>query len=501
MLGTLRPAALVMIALATILPASACGSFGSEDPPGVANDGGAQPVAPRDVRVEIDWPSVAQLDPSADPRASKLRVTITDATDASRKTERSAAKAERGPFDFPQLSTSSLIDVVVELTGADGRLLGYGEARRWDLARATTVSVALRRRLVYFINGDRDAEQLRVLDLAPAARGEPAIDEGPAELPSLLAATALTMTADGRLLVESGKSATGGALAVFETSTNQRTKVIDLAFLPDVIVPIGDGRKVLAFPGDQATTAQLARVDVDSGAVEDLPSGFQGGKLVVRSATRSPDGARIVAAATYQASPNGAGKAYLLAYDTAAGTTTAIDVPDVHVASAVRFTPDGAGLLVAGYATPTPEDASTGVLFTYDAAPTTPKTRIVMAANVTRPTSLVVHPNGVRAYVSTATMYPSGACCADFHVFDLRTGQESASYPMTGNGPEYDFTSALRLPYAPFRVLVGQSDPGNNVHAPIVELSADADRPVDLDVNASGIGTIRAMAAPFAQSL
>ncbi len=498
MLRTLCSTALAMLAITALLPVVACESFGTNEP---AADGGVQPVASRDVRIEIDWPRLAALDPAADARASKLKVTITDATDASRRTERTATKTERGPFDFPGLSTSSRIDVVVELTGADGRLLGYGEARGWDLARSTTVSVAVRRRLLYFINADRGPEELRVLDLAPASSGEPAIDEGPPELPTLTSATALYTTADGRLVVESGKSSTGSAIAVFETSTHERTKVIDLPFLPEVIVPIGDGRKLLALPGEQATTPQLARVDVDSGAVEDITSGFQGGKLVVWSAAPSPDGARIVAAAEYQASPDGPGKPYLLVYDVAANGTTAVEVPDVRVVSAVRYSPDGTSLLVAGYTRPSEEDVSTGALFTYGAVPGTPQKKIVMAENVTRPSSLVIHPDAMRAYVSTATMYPAGGCCADLHVFDLRTDQEIASYPMSGNGPEYDFASALRLPYAPFRVLAGQSDAGNNVHGPIVELGRDADRPVEVNVGAQGIGTIRAMASPFARPL
>jgi hypothetical protein len=498
----------VGLACAATLHAAACGSFGTSEPDPSGGDGGAdgaiQPAVTRDLRVAVDWPRVASLDPSGDVRASKIRVTVTDATDAGRKTERAVARTDRGPYDFPGFTTSSRVDVVVEITGGDGRLLGYGEARGWDLARATTIDVAARKRFVYFLNADREPEELRVLDLAPADRGEPAIAEGPAPLATLASATALDVTSDGRLLVEAAAPNGAGAIAVFETSTHERTRTIDLPFPPDVFVPVGDGHKLLAFPGAKASSAQLARVDVDTGAVDDLASGFQGGKLVVYSAARSPDGARIVAAGTYQASPpNGPVKPYLLTVDTATSTTTAIDVPDVLVASAVRFTADGTRLLVAGYTRPAGDDVSTGTLFFYDASPTTPSSKLVMAADTTRPVSLVLHPNRGRAYVTMDMLYPSsgGGCCGGLDVVDLASGALGATYGMTASGPEYGIACALRLPYAPYRVLAGQSDPGNNVHAPFLELSPDADRPVDLDVSAGGIGTVRAMAAPFARRL
>lgn len=99
-------------------------------------------------------------------------------------------------------------------------------------------------------------------------------------------------------------------------------------------------------------------------------------------------------------------------------------------------------------------------------------------------------------------MYPqSGVCCSDFHVIDAVTGIDRASYPRTGSGPEYQLEAAIRLPYAPFRVLAGQSDEGNNVHPSFVELVSDADRPADVAVSGIDIGTVRAIASPFARPL
>lgn len=488
-----------VVAIAVI--AAACRTFGTAGGEEGGQDGGSDPAIPRDLAVAVEWPESPALDPSTDPRAASLRVVVRDASDAARAAERSAGKSERGPFAFAAFTTTPRVDAVVELTGADGRLLGYGEARGWDLERDTTVTVAIRRRLLYLANVDRDPDQLRVVDLAPADRAEPGMTDGPPELDTLAAPTALYVTRDGRLLVEAGASpAGGGAIAVFATSTHARARVVDLPFVPAAIAPIGDGHELVAFPSAAAGGTALARVDVLTGAVTSAPSGLQGGSLSVESAASSADGSRAFAAASYRASPEGPTKAYLLSFDPSTNTAAAIPVPDAEVASAVRFTHDRTNVAVAAYVRTGSGDESTGSIHFFDAAsPGAPLRRIDLAPNRSRPTSIVLSPDGKRLFLSKAQLYP-GACCAELDVLDPATGAPRASFPVTQTGPEYQLEAAVRLPYAPRRVIAGQSDPGNNVHGPLVELGDD-DRPAEIDTDIGGVGTVRAMASPFAEPL
>ena len=237
-------AALVMGALAgttsLVTAASGCGSFGEAAPtaPATPSDGGAgdatlEPARPRNVVVAPGWPALPALDPGTDPRLTTTVVTVTDAADASHKVERPFPPTDKGPYAFPDFVTSNVVDVTVELREPSGRILGYGERRRWNLAASETVPVAPRKRLLYFTSGDRGDGQLRMLDLAPASKAEPGMEElAQPALPSLASPSGLYTTSDGLLLVQVGRArlGDGGAgaaqLSVFETGTHALSKTL-----------------------------------------------------------------------------------------------------------------------------------------------------------------------------------------------------------------------------------------------------------------------------------
>ena len=97
--------------------------------------------------------------------------------------------------------------------------------------------------------------------------------------------------------------------------------------------------------------------------------------------------------------------------------------------------------------------------------------------------------------------FGAGACCGEMRIVDLAMGKEVFVSGYTGNSADFDVVSAVELPYEPRRVLGGQSDPGNDVHGPIVQLVGGA-RPVDVAVSSNGnIGSIDHLATPFGRSL
>ena len=483
-----------------------------ESSPDAALEGdvAAESPKPRDFRVELGWPTVLALDPSRDPRATKMRVVVTDAADPSHKVEKNLASIETGPFDFPQFNTSSLIDVTVEIRGLDDRLLGYGERRRWNLAASATVPVAARQRLLYFTSLDRDDGQLRALGLSPSAMPEPAMDEPTLPpLSSLAEPSALYMTKDGLLLVQAGRTRSGGggagsgAISVIETASHVGSKTIAVSFVPAKVAPLGDGHQLLAAPRAESRVTAFALVDVDSGASTDLASGLAGGSIDVSSMAASPDGTRAAAVGSYSQTIQS--KPYVFFYDVGSGKVTSRDLSSaLEIARGVRFTPDGKSLVVAGASAAT--DWGTGALLVFDVGPlglsSTPTKTIMLAANKTRPSTLILHPNGKHAYVGHEVKYAAPTCCGEMRIIDLDSGSEVYTGGLGAAGPDFDVISAVRLPYAPYRVFGGQSDQGNNVHGPVVEITLGGAAPVAVNVMATGdIGTIGDMATPFGTRL
>ena len=490
-----------------------CGSFGAADAP--TTDGGPgvgdvvlEPPQPRDVRVEAGWPTLAGLDPAKDLRLSKILVVVTDATDSSRRVEKSFASTELGPYEFTQFNTSNVVDVTIELSEGSGRLLGYGERRGWNLSTSKTVPVAARKRLLYFTSADRDDGQLRTLDLAPAGEAEPRMKElDPPDFPSLSEPRALYVTTDGRLLVQAGQARGGtagaGQLTVFDTGTHALSKTITLKYRLSAAIPLGDGHRLLGAPARDAKAATFAITDIDSMMTTELATGLQGGAITIESITTSPDGARVAAVGSY--ADGNSDVPYAFTYDVGASTVSKRDLTGlVDVARGVRFMPDGKTLVVAG--AKDDGDWATGALLFFDAtagALADPKRTIPLAKGLTRVSSLMIDPAGKYAYVGNETNYGAQpACCADLRIIDLESGAQVAVAAFGSSGPEFELLEGVRLPYGARRVVVGQSDPGNNVHGPFVELVPSSPTPVPIGHVSNGdIGSINGLATPFGTRL
>ena len=494
---------------------SGCGSFGEADP--LATDGGSgaeggvavEPRRARNVIVAPSWPSVAKLDPSMDLRLASIVVTVTDAGDPSPPVERTFLATDKRPYALGEILTSSLVDVTVELREGSGRVLGYGERRRWNLATSDTVPVATRKRLLYFTSGDRPNNvspptgELRMFELAPAGIGEPGMAE-PADsaLPSLAAPTALYVTTDGLLLVQAGQVGSDkgpGQLAVFETGTHAPPKTIPTKCPLSAAVPLGDGHRLLGAPVCSPATTSFTTVDIDTAEVKDLPTTLQGGAISVSSIAKSPDGARVVAVGSYSSGTKDS--PYVFTYDVGAPTVTGTDLSAlVDSARAVRFMPDGKTFIVAGSKAAVKWSTGALLLFTATSGALTPPTkRIDLEAEVSRSSSLIIDPAGKYAYVGNQ-LWQNGAdsCCGDLRVIDLATDKQVAVFPSGLKGPEFELASAIRLPYGPRRLIAGQSDNGNNVHEAVVELLHNTLVPADVSLTKLGdIGSIDALATPF----
>lgn len=475
--------------------------------PDASADGGGEVAVERDVVVVADWPTLSALDPTNDSRAATLRITIVDTNDTSRRAVKKLAATERGPFTFEKLVTSSKVDAKIEIVGSDERLVGYGERRSWDLAADTKVPVLARARVLYFGSGDRDGNgsrngQLRALSLAPQSLAEPGIDEPYAPLPSLEEPTGLHITREGRWLVQTGtSSAGGGAVAAFETGNHQRAKSVTLPFVPGPAAPLGDGHRLLVAPSAKSNGTVFAMVDLDTGTASTLASGLAGGALVVTAIAASPDGMHVAAVGEYRQGGNA--ESYLFLHHAGAERFQSRSVSDVlRYARGVRFTPDGTSLVVAG--SNDANDWATGALVTFPAGVEgigAPKRTVTLAAAKTRASSVILDPTGNFAFVTNETRYGVGACCGEMRIVDLAMGKEVFVSGYAGNAADFEIVSAVQLPYEPRRVLGGQSDPGNDVHGPIVELTGGA-KPVKVTVSADGdIGSVDHMATPFGTSL
>jgi hypothetical protein len=288
---------------------------------------------------------------------------------------------------------------------------------------------------------------------------------------------------------------------VLDTSSHMSVRNIVIPFPPSRMVAIGDGREVLALPGKFASTAQLARVNLDTGDVKSAESGLQGGALYVESAATSFDGKKVVAAANYKKSPVDATTTpYLIEYDVTAGKANApVMVTDVTAVTAVRPRADGGEIFALGWTGTDPSNAS-GKVLTFDGARGT-QTLVADLLTYSLPTTLVVHPKGHRAYVSTALQYTgNGPVGGTFFAFD-ETWSGVGTFASSGSVLAYQVLSALRLPYAPFRVLAAMSDDGNTNNGSIVELLDDNSDPQPLLPKVDLGSSLQAIASPFAQPL
>jgi hypothetical protein len=495
MSSALRAPALA-VAIATVVVAWGCDSFDegdvAPDDAGFVPDGGRDagssgtvdgaPVdaAPRDVTITPGWPDDGTLDPAKDPRLDSIRVTITDAADAARTAKIDAKSSELGPYTFSKFASSPLVDVVIELFAGDGRLLGYGEARRVDIASATTITVTVRKRLLYAALGDGVNQRVVAYDLAPQT-AEPSFAVPAIEVVTMPYAGAVAVSPDGKFLSIAHKPAGGGGgVAVYSTSNHQSQYVVAIPFAPWRMVPVGAGPDVLVLPGSSSNTAALARVNVVTREVKAVKSGFLGGSIVVEGAVVTADGRKAYLAANHLASPFGVSKAYLCEIDLVANDAKdPVVITEMSTVSSLRFSHDEDELFVVGTAV-----SGGGIVMTFDLNRATPTTQAGPLG--TNAISIFVHPEGRRVFVSTD---------GPFHVYNEVWSQVSM-HPIDG-GPVYQLASAVRLPYAPFRVLAGQTNAGNDTNGSIVELTADGDAPASVlpvtDVN----GTLFSLATPF----
>jgi hypothetical protein len=245
-------------------------------------------------------------------------------------------------------------------------------------------------------------------------------------------------------------------------------------------------------------------VDLDSAATSPVPTGLQGGAIAIDALATSPDGAHVAAVGSYTSAMKTV--PYVFTYDVGAMSMSGTPLGAlVDVAKGVRFTPDGKTLVIAG-AKDGPVWASGSLLF-FDVTTgplAQPRRTITLAADLTRASSLLIDPTGTYAYVGNETRYyaTNQSCCGDLRVIDLASGVEAALFKYGASGPELELTEAIRLPYGSHRVIAGQSDNGNNVHGPFVELPPGSPTPVAIGYSASGdIGSIDGLATPFGSRL
>lgn len=489
-----------LFALAWLTPS--CGSFGTAEGP---SDGGAgEPAKAREFTIALELPSVAALDPYG-ARAAAVAIVVTDAADASRTRRVEVPSADRGPFTIAGFVTSPTVDATVEVRDASGRLVGYGERRSAEIGTSSLVQVAVRKRLVFFTSRDRgDVGQLRVFDLGAAEVAEGGLAElVAAPLQTLSEPRGLYATADGRHLVEAGEVSSGsGALAVFDSGTHARKSVIPLPFVPGMLVPVEDGTRAVVAPEGATGDTVFALVDVVKGELRSIPSGVQGGTLRAGEGAASPDGARVAVVGDHRASSWSDPKAFLFVLAFEPGrhdpVASALDLsPHVESARGVRFSPDGARIYVSG------RSGDSGFVLEIDAAApagSAPR-KIALEAGRSAASTLLLHPDGRHAYVNNDTQYGTTACCGGVRIVDLTSGAETYAAPMR-SGPEYEISSAVLLPYAPPRVLAGQSDNGNNDHGAFVDLTSPGGAPPEVAYEqADDIGSAEHLVTFFGRSL
>lgn len=473
-------------------PASGDGGTDERDASAVLDpDAGGEIVEVRDIVIVPDWPSDVALDPRASYREIVVKV------EGSAKT---FATGDAGPWRFPTTPIPARgLAIEIEVNGASQRLVGYGARRRARPDASSEIGVAVRKRLVYFTSGDRGGGQLRVLDGAPLTSPEPDLAELDVTLPSLHAPAGLFATADGRSIVQAGETNGKGAVAVMSTATHRVDTPIELPAFPSHIAPLGvDGLAAIVVSEDFGQTALLL-VDLQTRAVREVATGFVGGRYEWSAIAASPLTGQVAVVVTYAGSP------LLIVVDPPATVAPAIiPLKDLmNGVRAVKYSFDGTKLVVAGF-----NDEvtwSTGRLAVFSATSPDVKTAHVvsMANGKTKPTALVLSPDGRAAMVGNETFYTTPPnCCSEPRLVDLSSGGEVWAGKQTGAGPDYEILSAIRFPYAPNRVLGGQSDNGNNVNGAFVWLDGFGGAPTKAEYGpANDIGSVEALASPFATPL
>lgn len=459
------------VVCAGTVAAWSCSPFTEQGTAADAADGGAATIA-RNFSVSVDWPTMGELDPRTDKRVGKMRVTVTDSVDASHTQVIEPPAVQDGPLAISSFTTAALVDVTVELRGFDDRLIGYGERRRWDVGANAVVPVAVRKRLLYVTFDDRNDGELHVLDMAPLALAEPGIAElqTAAPLESLHGPVSIAMSRGGLRVVQAGTKrlsdggAGDGTLDVLETGSHAR-KSIPLPFWPKLVVVVDDDRTALVVPSvangaPPATT--FARVDLDTSAVTQIATGVQGGSLGAAALATSPDRSLVAVVAMQHAMTE---TPFLLVYDVAKSSVLLVNLA-LEEARGVGFTTDGKSIVVAGHVKA--GDWGSGMLLFLDAhAPGQPTRTIPLLAGKTKPVGLFIHPDGIHAWVTNETKYPAPTCCDEMRNIDLVNGVETLSAPRSA----FEIASAVRLPYAPNRVIAGQTDNGNDMNGTFVDIT------------------------------
>lgn len=471
------------------------------------DDAGVQ-LVPRDVRIIVDWPTVGTLDPRTDPRIREIRVNVGPTTSQTFAAGNSGPYAVAGAL----VPANGVVNVAIEIKGGDPpeRLIGFGARRKFQLDADGNIPVAVRKRIVYVTSRDRSPNsggELRALEGAPAGSQEPSMSE-PSSYPALTTLrepSALWITSDGLQLVQGGQqnASVAGAIAMFATGSHARDPAyIPLQNVPIAISPLGEDGYEAVVAYEELNRTSFDLVDLRQRTVTPLSTGIVGGEFSFSSAAPSSLDGRAAIVFTHRSATT-TEKPYLVTVHpkTRQATLVALD-PHMAGVRAVRFSADGKSIIVAGY-----RDAaswSTGVLAIFDAAdPTTPPTKtLTFAPGMSRPTSLLIFGDGKSAFVSNETSYGMPVCCNEPRIIDLESGAETWTGQITSNGPSHELLTGLRFPYAPFRVIGGQSDNGNNTNGAMVELKAPNVAPAHLTIDGGrDFGSIHGLASPFATQL
>lgn len=476
-LERLLPTALAALVVAGVIVG--CGAFTATDPPASADAGGGDgaPSVPRRLAVQLEWPASSGLDPRSLGAFTSFDLELFDGDTSVVKVPVPITDLGK-PIDLGERTTGPRVRVTA--SGVQGnRLVAYGERRDVDVAASATIAVAVRRRLLYFTSSDRDNGQLRVVDMAPTSLAEPATKELSEPLPSLKDPSGLVATSDGKWVVQSGLETTGGTgqLAVLSTSDHAR-QIAPLDFEPAGVAPIDGGRRILVAPGSGTA---FGIFDPTSLSVTKLYASFQGGKVSVGDLAPHRDRKRVAMTAAFDPG-TGSRTHHLILFD-----GTKLETRDLgEEAAGVRWTRDGDGLVVA---------FRSGDLSVRSADGGSERKRIAKAAS-DRVVGLVLHPAAPYAYVS---------CEGRLRIYDLDAGTSPYTSGGDGRGPEFQLTSLARLPYPPYRLLAGQSDPGNNwTQARVVELADGPSAPKKIELqswNSQDVGSVSSITPLFAEPL
>lgn len=241
------------------------------------------------VTFRFDVPSVEVLDPFLDPRAlgGTLALRIMDLADPTRTAAASFPLDAGEPGKMEEIPYGEAMDVVAEVRGPDGTVLGHGEVRSTRVGADDVVSIPMRKRLVYAADrgwpqsslGDDDAA-LHVIDLSGTTEVER--DGEAVHLATRLDALRdvqrpddAYLTRDGRVLVvaglaldaDPGAAAVEGRVFLFDTGSHEQEEPALVVPEPlGELVPLGDGRRALGLPAEESNVVYLVDLDDPEGA-------------------------------------------------------------------------------------------------------------------------------------------------------------------------------------------------------------------------------------------